>query len=483
MATDRVGQRLGNYRLIHFLGRGGFAEVYLGEHQRLGTHAAIKVLHAHLTGTEEDNFLAEARTIAHLEHANIIRILDFDVQHGVPFLVMGYAPNGSLVSRHPKGTRLPLATILVYVKQVAAALQYAHDHKVIHRDIKPENMLIGRNDEIFLSDFGLALVAQSSRAQHIQGIVGTAIYMAPEQLQGKPRFASDQYALAVVVYEWLTGERPFLGTFLELYSQHLTAPPPSLRAIFPDLPVRLDHVIQIAMAKEPAQRFESVNAFVIALEQASHPPLMKSKRTAYLEALSIPPLNIPGAPPPPLNGLSIPNKQPNLSIALPLPNSLPAPNKQPDMPIVAASQPSNISNSPASPAVITPPRAVPIGTRLLSVCASPSRSACEPPFVQPTSAISSPLSEELEVEARPQTQISRRTALAGIATLLTGGTGLWLLARQSQPSSAISPSRPGTVKRPMPDQHRPSRHSFSYSRNISAGHLPARRPAFLGDCL
>src|SRR5205807_8157935 len=105
----------------------------------------------------------EARTIARLEHPHIVRVFDFGLQDNTPFLVMSYAPNGTLRELHPRGTRLPLATIVSYIKQIAPALQFAHDQKLIHRDIKPENLLVGRNKEILLSDFGIALMAQSSR--------------------------------------------------------------------------------------------------------------------------------------------------------------------------------------------------------------------------------------------------------------------------------------------------------------------------------
>lgn len=266
--SDRVGQQLGNYHLVQLLGRGGFAEVYLGEHRRLGTRAAIKVLYTKVTNAEEGEFLNEARTIAHLEHPNIVRILDFDVQDGTPFLVMGYAPHGTLRNRHPKGTRLSLTTTIGYVKQTALALQYAHDKNIIHRDIKPENILLGRYDELLLSDFGIALLAQSSRLQSTQEVVGTAYYMAPEQLQGKPRFASDQYALAVVAYEWLSGERLFHGSFIEIYSQHLSVPAPSLREKVPTIPAEINQIILTALAKDPTQRFSSVKAFATAFEQA-----------------------------------------------------------------------------------------------------------------------------------------------------------------------------------------------------------------------
>jgi len=219
--ADRVGQHLGNYRLIALLGQGSFAEVYLGQHVRLTLHVALKVLHTHLTGQEAEHFQQEAETIATLMHPSIVRILDYDVQAGVPFLVMDYAPHGSLRRRYPKGTVVPLPQIVSYVKQIATALQYAHEQKFIHRDVKPENMLLGRQEEVLLSDFGLAALAHSSASLSTQEAMGTLPYMAPEQIEGHPRTASDQYALGVVVYEWLCGTRPFEGSASELVVQHL----------------------------------------------------------------------------------------------------------------------------------------------------------------------------------------------------------------------------------------------------------------------
>src|SRR2546421_3107988 len=130
--ADRVGQHFGNYRLVALLGQGGFAEVYLGQHVRLNLQAAIKVLYTHLTEQEVEHFQQEAETIAQLQHPAIVRILDYDVQDGVPFLVMDYAPGGSLRRRYPKGMVVPLPQILSSVKQVAAGLHYAHERKFIH---------------------------------------------------------------------------------------------------------------------------------------------------------------------------------------------------------------------------------------------------------------------------------------------------------------------------------------------------------------
>jgi tetratricopeptide (TPR) repeat protein len=267
--ADRVGQQLGNYRLVSLLGQGGYAEVYLGQHVRLELQAAIKVLHTHLSERETEHFYQEAQTIAKLTHPSIVRILDYDVQDGVPFLVIDYAPNGSLRRRCPKGTVVPLPQIVSYVKQVAIALQYAHEQKIIHRDVKPENMLEGRHEEVLLSDFGLAALSHSSGSFSTQEAIGTLPYMAPEQIEGHPRTASDQYALAVTVYEWLCGSRPFEGSAVEVMVQQLSMPPPPLHEKVATIPLGIEQVVLRALAKDPKQRFVSVAAFAAALEEAS----------------------------------------------------------------------------------------------------------------------------------------------------------------------------------------------------------------------
>src|SRR6266849_9049166 len=277
--SDRIGQQLANYRLIRILGQGGFADVYLGEHVYLNTPAAIKILQMRLTDDDKRNFLDEARTIARLKHPSIVRILEYDVVDSIPFLIMEYAPNGTLRQCHPKGTVLPPETIIPYVRQVAAALQYAHDRKLIHRDVKPENMLLGYKNAVLLSDFGLAVIVHSSR-DRLQTVAGTVTYMAPEQLQGRACPASDQYALAAVVYEWLTGERLFSGSFIEVASQHVLVPPPSLRGKNPALSPAIDLVIQKALSKNAEQRFASVLEFASAFEQVCKAELPKQHTSA-----------------------------------------------------------------------------------------------------------------------------------------------------------------------------------------------------------
>lgn len=265
--SDLVGKQLGNYRLERELAKGAFGTVYLGEHIHLGVPAAIKVLSTQLAQEDIEQFRNEARTIARLVHPHIVRILEFGVEGNTPFLVMDYAPNGTLRERHPKGTQLPPTTIVSYVKQIADALQYAHDNKLIHRDVKPENMLVGRHNELLLSDFGIALIAQSSRYQ-AQDVAGTIGYMAPEQIQGDPHRASDQYALGIVVYEWISGDRPFHGAYAEVAAKHTAAPPLPLHEKVPMIPPDVELVVMTALEKDPQKRFGSVKAFARALEQA-----------------------------------------------------------------------------------------------------------------------------------------------------------------------------------------------------------------------
>jgi serine/threonine protein kinase/succinate-acetate transporter protein len=267
--ADRVGQQLGNYRLLQLLGYGGFAEVYLGEHVFLETQAAIKVLRTQLEGEDIEQFRKEARTIAHLIHPHIVRVLEFGVDGMMPFLIMDYAPHGSLRQRHPKGSQLPLPLVVSYVKQIAPALHYAHQQKLIHRDIKPENMLLTGSNEVLLTDFGIATVAHSQSSLKTEAYSGTPYYSAPEQIAGKALPASDQYSLGIVVYEWLTGTQPFTGDIVQLIYQHINNTPPPMREKLPAIAPDVEQVVLQTLAKDPHQRFASVVAFATALEEAS----------------------------------------------------------------------------------------------------------------------------------------------------------------------------------------------------------------------
>ncbi|HET9919960.1 MAG TPA: serine/threonine-protein kinase [Ktedonobacteraceae bacterium] len=269
--ADLTGQQFGVYRVIQPLGRGGYGATYLGEHIHLKNQVLIKTLPAGADGRETQNFINQARLLAKVSHPNIVHILDFGEQGDTYFIVTDYAPGGSLRQRHPRGSRVPLNTVVSYVRQVASALQYAHDQGIVHRDVRPEHMLVGRKGEILLSGFDIAVASRTMiSASGMPNMAGAMAYIAPEQVMGeKPRPASDQYALGVVIYEWLSGDVPFHGKPMEVAMQHLHTPPLSLRMQMPEISPEVEEVVMIALNKNPQKRFGSVRAFANAFEQAS----------------------------------------------------------------------------------------------------------------------------------------------------------------------------------------------------------------------
>ncbi len=265
--AERVGQQWGQYRLLQLLGKGSFAEVYLAEHVQVGTRIAIKVFNTNLAEEEIEPFRTEARAIGRLTHLHMVRVLDSGVEGGTPYLVMQYAQGGNLRRRIPPHQPIPPAAILPFIQQAASVLQYAHDQGVIHRNVKPENMLLNLRTELQLSDFSVAILEQKTRFQTTQD-AGAAAYMAPEQIRGRPQAASDQYALGIAAYEWLTGARPFQGPLKELLTQQLTVQPPPLRERTPQVPPALEEVVLKALAKDPKARFPTIEAFAQAFRQS-----------------------------------------------------------------------------------------------------------------------------------------------------------------------------------------------------------------------
>ncbi len=174
-------QQFGNYHLQQKLGQGETSEVYLGTHVLFHNLVAIKFI-PRLSESDFTRFITQASVLTRLRHPHIVPVLDFGISDGTAYLVMDYAPNGHLRQRHPKGSRLPLETVVDYVKQIASALHYVHQQHLVHRDIKPHNMLVGEHNEIMLSDFGIAVMTHSLHPQqedHIDDFEGTAPYAAP----------------------------------------------------------------------------------------------------------------------------------------------------------------------------------------------------------------------------------------------------------------------------------------------------------------
>jgi len=267
---ELVGHTLGPYRLLEQVGMGGMATVYKAYHAAMDRYVAIKVLPRHLA--RDAGFLArferEARTIARLEHRYILPVYDVAESDGIPYLVMRYTDGGDLSSLIVSG-RLSIKRAIEIISQVAEALAYAHRQGVIHRDVKPANVLISREGDALLADFGIAKIYEDTlQLTGEGGMVGTPAYMAPEQLQGKPVDPrTDIYALGVVLYQALTGECPFVAeTPLAVALMHIhdSLRPP--REINPTIPESLERIILRAMAKNPADRFASASEMSEALK-------------------------------------------------------------------------------------------------------------------------------------------------------------------------------------------------------------------------
>lgn len=284
------GLQLGHYRLLRLIGSGGMGEVYLAEDPRIGQQVAIKVLRtetgpdplADVTQEAVRLFEREARTIALLDHPHILPLYGFgDARVNdilLTYLVMPYRKEGSLATWIRQHSGLPLLSpqeVEHFVRQAADALQYAHEHQIIHRDVKPSNFLLrSRRDtkwpDLLLADFGIAKFMNASPHTG-QLLRGTPTYMAPEQWRHSPVPATDQYALAIMSYELLTGRPPFQGSLEQMRYQHFNTAPQPPSTLNPRIPVATDTVILQALAKNPEGRFASIFAFAQAFQMVSAP--------------------------------------------------------------------------------------------------------------------------------------------------------------------------------------------------------------------
>jgi serine/threonine protein kinase len=266
------GKRLGAYELLERLGEGGMAEVYRARQTTaFGREVAIKVIRAEL-GRESDyrtRFLREAQAIAKLAHPHILPLIEVGEEADTLYLVMPLIREGTLFDAlERRQGPLPLEEALPLFIQLCAAVHYAHSQGIIHRDIKPENVLLQHGTHVLLSDFGIARDRAQSQITSVGLVMGSAAYMAPEQVLGQTDARSDIYSLGVVLYTIVTGTLPYTGaSMLEMIARHSNAPIPDPRAINPLVTPALSAIIQKAMAKNPQERFPSANAFGQAVQQ------------------------------------------------------------------------------------------------------------------------------------------------------------------------------------------------------------------------
>ncbi|EFH86615.1 serine/threonine-protein kinase [Ktedonobacter racemifer] len=274
MTHDRslVGQQIGSYILTAQVQSGTYGSVYQARHAVFDDDplVALKLLHTHLNSPEEQRgFLQEAKLLRKLRHPYVLPIIDAGIHQGQPFLATEYATGGSLYERIRKqaGNPFQLETALQLISQIGEALHYAHQQAVIHRDLKPGNILFNARGEALLADFGIAVVLETASTRKM-GLGGTPAYMAPEQFEGYVSPKSDQYALACVAYELLTGCRPFAvsAPSLEAYwFQHTKVPPTAPRERNPALPADCETALLTALAKERSHRYPDVAAFLKAI--------------------------------------------------------------------------------------------------------------------------------------------------------------------------------------------------------------------------
>jgi eukaryotic-like serine/threonine-protein kinase len=277
----REGSHISRFRLLRLLGRGGMGEVYLAEDEQLRRHVAIKVIQADTPDADATRlFLREARAIAMLSHPHILPLFDFGeatiVATTLANMVMPFCQEGTLATwmqQHCTSGLLSFHVVGSLIQQAASALQYAHTHQIVHQDVKPSNFLIrSREDssgppDLLLADFGVAR-STSATATMSQTVRGTPAYMAPEQWDGIPVPATDQYALAILAYDLVTGHPPFQGGLGQVMYQHLHVKPQPPSARNPRLPADVDTVLLHALAKQPEERFSSISAFAHAFQQA-----------------------------------------------------------------------------------------------------------------------------------------------------------------------------------------------------------------------
>jgi serine/threonine-protein kinase len=254
------------YELEELVGTGGMSSVFRAHDKLLDRKVALKVLHEQYTEDEEyvERFRREARAVARLSHPNIVTVIDRGEADGRQFIVFEYVDGENLKAVVNERGAMPIETAVSLAHQIARALAFAHEHGLVHRDVKPQNVLMNGDGRAKVTDFGIARSLDVKHGMTQTGtVLGTSDYIAPEQAQGQHISAqTDVYSLGVVLYELLTGEVPFGGeNFVAVAMRHINEAPPSARERRPDVSRRLDAALQRAMAKDPADRFPSMDAF------------------------------------------------------------------------------------------------------------------------------------------------------------------------------------------------------------------------------
>jgi len=271
--ADLTGHDLGRYHLTERLGEGGMATVYKAYDTRLETDVAVKVIRTENLAPSVyersiKRFTREAKALARLTHPNIVKVTDYGEYDGKPYLVMPYLPGGTLKQR--LGKPMPWKEAVKLLLPIAEALDFAHSQNMIHRDVKPSNILLTERGQPMLGDFGIAKILDLEETADLTGTgmgIGTPEYMAPEQWTGKTSTQSDQYALGVVLYEMLTGRKPYTAdTPAAILLKQATEPLLRPSQFARDLPEKVEKLLLKALAKNPVDRYPSMGDLASAME-------------------------------------------------------------------------------------------------------------------------------------------------------------------------------------------------------------------------
>jgi serine/threonine protein kinase len=259
----------GRYELEKLVGSGGMSNVFRAHDRLLERTVALKILHEQYTRDEDyvERFRREARAVAQLAHPNIVTVIDRGEQDSRQYIVFEYIDGENLKELASRGPLDPHDAIRLAL-QVARALAFAHERGLVHRDVKPQNVLLNDDGQAKVTDFGIARSLDVHGVTQTGTVLGTSDYIAPEQARGqKVDPKTDIYSLGAVLYELLTGEVPYAGdNFVTVAMRHVNEPPPSVLDRRPDCPLRLDLAIQRAMAKDPDERYASMDEFCTELE-------------------------------------------------------------------------------------------------------------------------------------------------------------------------------------------------------------------------
>jgi predicted Ser/Thr protein kinase len=267
-----VGETIaGRYELEEVVGHGGMSSVYRAHDSLLERYVALKVLHQQYNEDEDfvERFKREARSVAQLQHPNIVTVIDRGEEDGRQYIVFEFIDGENLKELVVRKGRLGVRDALEIALEVAQGLAFAHEHGLVHRDVKPQNVLLNGDGRAKVTDFGIARSLDVEHGMTQTGtVLGTSNYIAPEQASGQPVDAhTDVYSLGVVLYEMLTGEVPFPGeNFVAVAMKHIQEPSPSVLDVRGDVPLRIAEMVDRALEKDPEHRFPTMNAFAAEIE-------------------------------------------------------------------------------------------------------------------------------------------------------------------------------------------------------------------------